>query len=136
MISPRKNEVALVVELLTSDEYTSEEDMAKAIIKAVADVLAKRTTIGLRIGFPQTPELPGLAVGPIFDRRTADKMLTEAREAGLEARKCRLSGVDYLTPSEPLERLCECGHTVDMHPKAGKCLVLPSDECKGFTKKG
>jgi len=89
-ITPRKDEVEGVVSLLESDEFDDAGEMAKAIIKLVADVLSQRTTHGVAVGMPGGK--PALAIGPCYSVRDARSIAKDAQEAGMEARIARLSG--------------------------------------------
>ena len=62
---PRKNEVAVVVEILSSDEFDSPEDMAKAIIKGPS---AGR---GLRQSYVVVHD--STRVGSVHAKRDAEK---------------------------------------------------------------
>ena len=107
--------------------------MAKDIIKAVAQVLSERDGYGLALGMD--PDHPFLAMGKYYSMADAVKGATEAREAGLTARVARLSGIGSIKPAEVRNALCECGHSVDLHPKADRCRVVnPSCKCRGFVK--
>ena len=127
-ISPRKQEVDAVVELLTSDVYDTSEAMGKDLIKLVAELLSKRDTLGVALGFAGNP--PGLAIGPYFSKRDAEKAAQDAREAGMEARINRLSGTGAIRPIAVLTaRFCTaCDHRVEMHPNV-ECYVHKC-ECK------
>jgi hypothetical protein len=130
-LTPRKAEVDAVVAILigdSEDEYT----MAKDIIKAVAQVLSERDTIGVRVGFWDGSA--GLAIGPFYDKRDAEKCAKDARESGLYGITGRLSGTTSIKTAETLGGVfCECGHRKELHPKSDRCKVLPTCDCKGFT---
>lgn len=130
-ISPRKVEVDAVVELLTSDTYDTSEAMARDLIKLVADVLSRRDTLGVALSFAGNP--PGLAIGPFFSKRDAEKCAQDAREAGMEARVNRLSGTGAIRPAAVLTAaFCTaCTHRVEMHPNV-ECYVNRCD-CKELT---
>src|SRR5450759_3032369 len=89
-LTPRKAEIEAVTAILTSDEYDSEQDMAKALIKTIAQILSERNTFGVAIGFADS--LPGLVIGPLYSTADAQACITEAQEAGMEARMGRLCG--------------------------------------------
>lgn len=131
MITPRKAEINAIAAIIDSDEYESSEQMAYAVIKETAGLLSLRDTYGIAAGFEPGP---GLAFGPYYDARSLQKALIEAQQAGLTARKARLTGVGHLRPVEVRSVLCECGHRVELHPKSSKCLVLPTCHCKAFTQ--
>jgi len=127
-ISPRRDEVNAVVALLTSDDYDTSEAMAKDVVKLVADLLSKRDTLGVALNFAGNP--PGLAIGPFYSKRDAEKTATDAREAGMEARINRLSGTGAIRPVAVLTAaFCgTCNHRVEMHPNV-ECYVHKCD-CK------
>ena len=136
-LTPRKTEIESVVAILNGGrdtdcaEYDTAEDMAKAIIKTVAQVLSERNTFGVAIGFDDN--LPGLAIGPYFSTADAQACITDAREAGMKARIARLCGTSSIRPTEARVGGCsECGHHRVLHPKSYKCLVLPTCGCLGF----
>jgi hypothetical protein len=134
-LSPRKAEIEAVTAILTSDEYDSEQDMAKALIKTIAQILSERDTYGVGIGFANSNGLPGygLVVGPYYSRADAQTCMTEAQEAGMEVRGGRLCGTTSIRSPEARVGGCgECGHHKELHPKSYKCLVLPTCGCKGF----
>ena len=112
-ITPRKDEVAGVVALLESDQFDTSTGMAAAIIKLVADVLSQRTTHGVAVGMPGCK--PALAVGPFYTVRDARKCVSDAQEAGMEARIARLSGTGSIKAAQVLRTVCVCGHRVESH---------------------
>ena len=112
-ITPRKDEVEGVVSLLESDEFDDAGEMAKAIIKLVADVLSQRTTHGVAVGMPGCK--PALAVGPFYTVRDARKCVSDAQEAGMEARTHRLSGAGSIRAAQALRAVCVCGHRTESH---------------------
>ena len=113
-LTPRKEEVAAVVALLESDQYDTSEGMARDIIKLVADILSLRTTRGVALGMPgQTP--PALALGPYYTLRDAKKAVSDAQEAGLQARMARLDGTGSIKAAQVIKRVCVCGHRTEMH---------------------
>ena len=129
MISPRKEEVAAVVALLESDEFDTSEGMARDIIKLVADILSLRTTRGVALGMPgQTP--PAMAMGPYYTLRDAKKAVTDAQEAGLQARMARLDGTGSIKAAQVLKKACACGHRIEAHAWI-TCTIVNCD-CKGF----
>jgi len=129
-ITPRKAEVEAVIALLESDDFDTSRAMAVQIVKQIADDLSRRDTKGVALSFPGQP--PGLALGPYYSTRDAQKALTGAREAGMDARICRLSGTGAIRPIAVLTSECgTCGHRVEMHPKV-ECYVHKC-ECKELT---
>ena len=120
-----------MVALLESDQFDTSEAMAKDLIKLVADVLSKRDTLGVALGFAGNP--PGLAVGPFYSKRDAEKCAQDAREAGMEARINRLSGTGAIRPVAVLTAaFCgTCNHRVEMHPNV-VCYVRKCD-CQELT---
>ena len=112
-ITPRKDEVEGVVSLLESDEFDDAGEMAKAIIKLVADVLSQRTTHGVAVGMPGCK--PALAIGPLYTIRDAQRVAKDAQQCGLEARIRRLSGTASIKAALVLRTLCTCGHRTESH---------------------
>lgn len=131
-ISPRRDEVAAVVALLTSDDYDTSEQMGRDVIKLVADVLSKRDTLGVRVRF-HDPASPGLSIGPFYDKRSAQKCVSDAREAGMDAFVARLSGTGSIRAAQALKQVCVCGHRTEMHV-LGTCAVTKC-ECGGVDKR-
>ena len=130
MISPRKAEVDAVVALLESDQFDTSTGMARELIKQVAGDLSRRDTLGVALSFAGNP--PGLALGPFYSKRDAEKCAQDAREAGMVARINRLSGTGAMRPIAVLTSECgTCGHRVEMHPKV-ECYVHKC-ECRELT---
>lgn len=125
-ILPRKAEVDVVVAVLESDQFDTSAGMAREIVKLVADTLSKRDALGVSLSFAGNP--PGLAIGPFYSKRDAEKCAQDAREAGMEARINRLSGTGAIRPVAVLTaRFCiTCDHRVEMHPN-GVCYVNHCD---------
>ena len=113
-ITPRKDEVAAVVALLESDQFDTSTSMASAIVKLVADILSLRTTRGVALGMPGS-ERPALALGPYYTLRDAKRAVTDAQEAGLQARMARLDGTGSIKAAQALKQVCVCGHRTEMH---------------------
>jgi hypothetical protein len=127
-VIPRKHEIEAVAAILTSGDFDSEQEMAKAIIKLVADDLSKRVTTGVSVGFPG--QRPGLAIGPFYDLKSARRCLTDAGEAGLVGHLARLSGSASIAAVEAAKRKCaNCGHFTELHV-FGTCAVTKCD-CEG-----
>ena len=120
-ISPRKAEVDAVVTLLESDQFDTSTGMARELIKLVADMLSERDTLGVRLTFPDHSS-PGLAVGPFYDKRSAQACLKDAQEVGMDALLARLSGTGSIRAAQALKRACVCGHKTEMHC-FGVCAV-------------
>jgi hypothetical protein len=140
-LTPRKAEIDAVAEILNADnseEFDNAEDMARHVIKVVAQFLSERDSYGVHAYFARRwanegAEPYGLSIGPFYDRRDAVKASQDAREAGMEARIGRLSGSASIKPPETLQGvICECGHRKELHPKADRCKTLPTCPCRGF----
>ena len=136
-ISPRKSEVDAVVALLESDQFDTSTSMAKELIKQVADILSNRDTLGVHAFFESSTASQyshpagGLAIGPFYDKRSADKCAADAREAGMEARVARLSGTGSIRAAQALRQVCVCGHRTEAHVWT-TCTIKDCD-CKGVT---
>jgi hypothetical protein len=130
-LTPRKTEIESVTAMFTSDDYDTAEDMAKALIKTVAQLLSERNAFGVAIGFADS--WPGLAIGPFYSTADAQACVSDALQAGMEARIARLCGTSSIKSPETRVGGCgECGHDKALHPKSYKCLVLPTCGCLRF----
>lgn len=134
-LTPRKAEVDAVAAILNADnseEFDNADDMARHVIKVVAQLLSERDSYGVHAYF-EGEERGGLAIGPFYDRRDAAVCLKAAQEAGLRAGTAKLSGTASIRVAETLGGVfCECGHRKELHPKSDRCKVLPTCDCKGF----
>jgi hypothetical protein len=139
-INPRANEVAAVVELMEHGYYETPEQLARAIVVAVASELSHRTTIGVAARFPG--ETASMAVGPFFHKDDVSSFIEKAQECGLWARTARLSSPDSIRDQDAVEAgFCECDHQKEQHvvkvkkDVAGKpqeCGITECD-CRNFT---
>lgn len=133
-ISPRANEVQAVVKIMESQDYDTAEQMAAAIVRAVAAELAKRDSLGVAAGFPG--EGPVLAVGPFYDSRDVQKYVESAQECGLETRVRRLGSPLPIAPSEaPKSRCSACPHEPAFHGSWGCGVYLSKNNkcpCAGY----
>ncbi|MEU4155724.1 hypothetical protein [Actinoplanes sp. NPDC026670] len=139
-ITPRKDEVQQVVDILESDKYKSGDDMAKALIKAIGDILAMRDWVALTHRF-SAGQL-GINWGPFGSE-------IEARAA---AEKIALNGsfatVKLYSPGTLLANVtsskrkgwCQtagCGHADWVHLVNGNSRAkcgLETCPCSQFTK--
>lgn len=133
-ISPRGNEVQAVIQILESQSFASAEQMAAAIVRAVAGELAKRDALGVAAGFPG--EGPVLAVGPFYDQKDVKKYVESAQECGLETRVRRLGSPLPIAPSEALKTPCSaCPHEPVFHGSWGCGVYLDRNTkcpCVGY----
>ena len=134
MISPRRNEVEAVSQILESSEFDTQDQMASAIVKVVAAELAKRDSLGVAAGFPG--EGPVLAVGPFYNAKDVEKYVESAQECGLETRVRRLGSPLPIAPVEGLKSACTgCEHGVVMHGSWGCGVFLSKNNkcpCLGY----
>lgn len=134
MISPRRNEVEAVAEILESSEFDDKDKMASAIVKVVAAELAKRDALGVAAGFPG--EGPVLAVGPFYNAKDVEKYVESAQECGLETRVRRLGSPLPIEPAEPPKSPCAgCTHEPVFHGSWGCGVYLSKNNkcpCPGY----
>ena len=135
--SPRDSEIQAVVDLLESDQFASGEQLARAIVTAVAKRIARRELYLL------LPPDGALAWGPYWTESEVRKAWeTEVGPAtGGQARFFR----SY--PFSPFEQAvddsgaCTCGHAKEQHvvknlrggklSAPGECGVCPANGRKG-----
>ena len=115
MISPRRNEVAAVEALLNDESFEDGAKMARAIVIAVVDELAKRDTHSVGLGLAEDPWIP---VGPFYGQGDVTKFTAEMAERGWTQIGGRLWSPESFRaewnepdPNAP----CECGHHKSMH---------------------
>ena len=128
-ISPRRNEVEAVVAILESGDFESSAEMSKAIIKAIADELAKRDGYGVAIGL-RTDDLR-IAHGPMYSILDAKRTVREAEARGLRAFIAPLLGAANALPEEVVatHKRCTCKHPQALHGAAMKPKAMTSLGC-------
>lgn len=117
---PRKNEVAVVVEILSSDEFDSPEDMAKAIIKGLS------AELGLRQSYVVVHDSTRVW-GPFYVKRDAEKFGGLMAAAGGSWAMAPMLGTSLpqqgvVDSSNPL---CSCGHVRLVHGSWTKGSLIP-----------
>ena len=114
-ITPKKEEVAAVASLLTSEDYDTPEDLAREVIRSVYALLSERDGYGVGIGLP-TDDLV-LPHGPWFNIGDAKRVAAEAQARGLRAFVARLYGPSSALPEDvgSVYKICECGHPKSLH---------------------
>ena len=128
-ITPRKEEVAAVIEVLESDEHEDSTSMAKALIKVVAEQLQKRDGYGVAIGL-RTDDLR-IPHGPMWTILEAKRVVKEAEARGLVAFIAPLLGAgNALTDEvEATHKRCICKHPAILHGSAIKPKAVTSIGC-------
>ena len=134
---PRKNETDAVQAILESEDYETPTDMAKAVVKALADELLKRE---LHVIVPQHG---AQGWGPYWTRTEAER----AWRKEIGAAEVGPAGLLRVFPWAPPEAVvqstkpCSCGHAAEQHvikqDRRGKttgpyeCGVCPANVKKG-----
>lgn len=128
-LTPRKNEVAAIVELLEKDGYETAEALAKDVIKKVAELFSEREFYAL--AWREGPTGLSLCWGPL----TSDNEVTKFGEKlalGGQAVSVKLGSVASMlecqaSAEEGLSKLCTtCHHPHGTHRhegKLGQCMV-------------
>ena len=131
-VIPRRNEVDVVTEILSSDEYVDAKAMGRAVVVALTKELAKRDLSVVGIGFPQ--EGTWLPVGPFYDKRSTDKFVKAAQDNGMVTTVQPQVGPATLFEREPDDPgVCDdCTHRKEMHTGKYGCAVMsrvPKQKC-------
>lgn len=142
-LTPRKDEVRRVMEVLESTEFDSGEAMAKAVIKEVHSIFEEREWTALLWKAPGVSENTlSLAWGP-FTSETEAVRFAKRLDAGGLARALPLSSVGMMeahiatTATGKAKNCPNCDHPVGthMHERAiGRCMVVRC-KCKSLAKK-
>ncbi|MCG8926619.1 hypothetical protein [Lentzea sp. CC55] len=128
-ITPRKHEVAAIVEVLEDGSHDSAEALAKAVIKRVGEVLADREFYAWVHRFG--PGELQLAWGPFTSDNEVVKFATQAKLGG-ESMSLRLCSTGAMTErvkknkGVPVASCDQCFHLMSAHelPRyGGKCLA-------------
>lgn len=133
-ITPRKEEVAAVIEVLESDEFESSEDMARALVKTIATALQNRDGYGVAIGL-RSDDLR-IPHGMYFTILEAKRVVKEAEARGLVAFIAPLLGAaNALTEEvEATHKRCICKHPQILHGSAIKPKAVTSIGCGVYLK--
>ncbi|ONI83467.1 hypothetical protein ALI22I_33740 [Saccharothrix sp. ALI-22-I] len=138
-ITPRKNEVAAVVQLLESDGYDSAEALAKDVIKRVAELFADREFYAFVHRFG--PGQLQIAWGPFTSDAEVVKFANKAKLGG-EAMSLKLCstgaflarlGKNQIAPSERCAT-CNHPHGAHEHPTFGGRCAVRGCACKQDVK--
>lgn len=137
-LTPRKDEVKAIVELLEDDGFESADALAKEIIKRVGVLLEDRELVAWVHRFG--PEAPyQLAWGPFSSRSEAERL---AKKTGVGGENMILpmgsvSAIEERLKEKPAgTALCTCGHSevVHQHPGfRGRCVgARGTCKCKKY----
>ena len=128
-LSTRKDEIQAIVDLLESGEHETAEELAKAVFRKAADLLAQRDGFGVGIGLPGDDMV--LPHGPYFSILDAKRTVREAEARGLRAFIAPLLGAGNALPpeAEATHRRCTCGHPQALHGAAMKPKAMTSLGC-------
>lgn len=138
-LTPRKEEVNAVVEILESDQYDSAQAMAKALIKTVADALWMRDWYVLGSKF-RTEDNFWLPYGPFASVSEAESVYKKTAIGGA-AKTVKVYSPGRLVAMIEGKRgwpgyCSDCGCDPAMHltdgSSRGKCVSCPT--CKKFAK--
>lgn len=131
-IRPHKDEVAHIVGLLQSGDYETPEELASALIVAVANDLAKRDTYGVGMGLKSDDMV--IPCGPFYDRRDAQRLVDSLVSDGLRGFIAPLRSPIPRREELPPQNRCQgCSHAVQFHDSRG-CWAFTRDrrrcECR------
>jgi hypothetical protein len=129
MISTRKDEILALVELLESGEHETAEELAKAVFRKSAELLAQRDGFGVAIGLPS--DGMQLCHGMYYSILDAKRTVREAEARGLRAFIAPLLGAANALPEEVVatHKRCTCGHPQALHGAAMKPKAMTSLGC-------
>ncbi|MET9862005.1 hypothetical protein ABZY93_22360 [Streptomyces smyrnaeus] len=141
-ITPRAQEVNRVVEILESGDFDGPKDMAKALLKEMADILAMRDSFALAHTWVDGTK--GLNYGPFGTEGDAKKFGERLGGVGRTAHVVPLSSPEALIANQDGKKgwapWCtdpECGHAPFAHSMAaaarGECQV-PGCPCAAYRK--
>ena len=128
-LTPRKEEVSAVVEVLEFDDHEDSVSMAKALIKVIAELLQQRDGYGVAIGL-RTDDLR-LPHGPFYTILEAKRVAKEAEARGLVSFIAPLLGAGNALrdDEEAKAKRCICGHPAILHGSAIKPKAVTSIGC-------
>jgi hypothetical protein len=134
-LTPRSSEIAAVVAVIEAVDdqgepvYDSAADLAKALIKVVAERLQQRDGYGVGIGL-RTDDMR-LPHGPYFTILEAKRVVKEAEARGLVAFIAPLLGAANALrdEEEATFKRCVCGHPQALHGSAIKPKAVTSIGC-------
>ncbi|MEU8327341.1 hypothetical protein [Micromonospora sp. NPDC048839] len=137
-LTPRKEEIQVVKDILESDEYANADQMAKALIKAVADALWMRDWYGVGTKFREDDPF-WLPYGPFASESEALQTVNKYG-SGVVARTTKLYSPGRLVAfheGKDWPGYCRtCKHDATWHMQdgssRGKCVSCPA--CKKFKK--
>lgn len=141
-LTPRRDEVRRVMEVLESTDFTSGEEMAKAVIKTVHDLFEEREWTALAWRDKSDGTGLSLAWGP-FTSATEAERFAKRLDAGGVARAVPLASVSMMeahiaTTARGKAKFCpNCDHPIGTHlheRRVGHCMVARC-KCKSLSKK-
>jgi hypothetical protein len=134
-ITPRKEEVQAVVDVLESGEFEDSADMARALVKVIAAELQKRDGYGVAIGL-KTDDMR-IPHGPYFTILEAKRVVKEAEARGLVAFVAPLLGAGSALreEEEAYGKRCVCGHPKELHGSAIKPKAVTTLGCATYRNK-
>ncbi|MFC4089321.1 hypothetical protein [Micromonospora sp. GCM10011541] len=143
-ITPRREEVKVIVDLLESDQFDSAEAMAKALIKEVAELMDMRDWVALTHRFGEQDRV-GINWGPFASDSEATKYASKIGINGkFTAVKLYSPGLLLANATQakrPTKDFCTnpfCMHAGSLHSAVGngrgKC-VLELCPCEKFATK-
>jgi hypothetical protein len=134
-LTPRKEEISAVVEVLESDEHEDSTSMAKALIRVIAEQLQQRDAYGVAIGL-RTDSMR-IAHGPMWTILEAKRVVKEAEARGLVAFVAPLLGASNALrdEEEATFKRCVCGHPAALHGSAIKPKAYTTLGCGTYKNK-
>ena len=123
-LTPRKEEVTRVVQVIDSGSYDTPEAMARDLLKLASEIFAERVTWVVGTALQAGP--PFSFAGPFYDTRSRDAFTKKARETGSHAVHVRLGAPNHQILEEyptPLSPCVSCGHHQGTHNKTWGCLA-------------
>lgn len=141
-LTPRKDEVRRVLEVLESPDFKSGEDMAKAVIKTVHELFEEREWTAL--AWRDKPDGTGLSLawGPFTSETEAIRFINRLDVGGV-AQAVPLYSVAMMeahvakTSAGKAKNCPNCNHPVGTHlheRKVGHCMAKVC-KCKSVAKK-
>lgn len=142
-LTPRKDEIRRVLEVLESADFESGEDMAKAVIKTVHELFEEREWTALAWRDKPDGSSLSLAWGPFTSDTEATRFMKRLEVGGV-AQPVTLYSVAMMeahiarTAAGKAKFCPNCKHPVGTHlheRKTGTCMAKGC-KCKSMTKKG
>ena len=124
-LTPRKEEVARVVQVIDSGSYDTPEAMARDLLKLASEILAERVTwvVGATLG--EGP--PFYFTGPFYDTRSRDAFARAHKNTGMRFVNVRVGPPNHTLLASyptPLSPCVTCGHHQGTHSAKFGCCAF------------